>query len=331
MEFASLTENHAPHDGPRYEEENIWTHGRKVLLFFEQVLIMCQKHLSQKKRNGRQFLKDSIMIQFFMLAFTTFIIFQSATYYPSPHVYDRIPLPPLSKSAANGIFNQDSPGNEANYQLSKRLYYAPDNHAGVNALIAALTNLYPDVEVVGAADAAGINSIYENNLFDTWASLDFQLTSDQITTGQLITSQTQPSSVAYTISINPSIWGNLPTSNYTEPIKNKEVGPADLFWSSGYLTLQNFVDEFLVQQYNGAESFSVRSSHTPFPFLLLSSTCSLSGLIVGGNIRTTLPFVSYLREQNTRQHLHDSSNHLEMDRWNHLVDLSLCADHVVSH
>lgn len=262
MEFASLTENHATHDGPRYEEENIWTHGRKVLLFFEQVLIMCQKHFSQKKRNGRQFLKDSIMIQFFMLAFTTFIIFQSATYYPSPHVYDRIPLPPLSKSAPNGIFNQDSPGNEANYQLSKRLYYAPDNHAGVNALITALTNLYPDVEVVGAADTAGINSIYENNLFDTWASLDFQLTSDQITTGQLITSQTQPSSVAYTISINPSIWGNLPTSNYTEPIKNKEVGPADLFWSSGYLTLQNFVDEFLVQQYNGAESFSVSYSYS---------------------------------------------------------------------
>ena len=32
---------------------------------------------------------------------------------------------------------------------------------------------------------------------------------------------------------------------------------ADFFWSSGYLTLQNFVDTYLVQQYDGQEDFDV--------------------------------------------------------------------------
>lgn len=242
MEIESLSESH------------ILT---KLLLYIEQVFIMCQKHFSQRKRNGRQFLKDSIMIQFFTLAFMVFIINQASNYTPSPHFYGRIPLPPLSASAPNGVFNEDAPGNDNIDSLSQRLYYAPDNHVGVNALIDALTSLYPDVEAIGAATAADMNKIYENNLFDTWATLDFQLTANQLSSGLLIPSQSQVTDVSYTISINPTVWGNMPTSNYSSPIYNDEVAPSDLFWSSGYLTLQNFVEEYLVQQYNGQGDFSV--------------------------------------------------------------------------
>lgn len=232
----------------------------KALLFVEQVSIMCQKHISQRKRNGRQFLKDSIMIQFFTLAFIVFIINQASNYTASPHFYGRIPLPPLSKSATNGVFNEDAPGNLNVNSISQRLYYAPSNHAGVNALIDALIAVYPDVKAIGAADAADMNKIYENNLFDTWATLDFQLTANQLSSGRLIPSQSQVTDVSYTISVNPTIWGNLPTSNYSSPIYNNEVAPSDLFWSSGYLTLQNFVEEYLVQQYNGQGDFSVRET-----------------------------------------------------------------------
>lgn len=243
-----------------------------------------------------------------MLAFTTFIIFQSSTYYPSPHYYSRIPLPPLSKSAPNGIFNIDSPGNEQNYQLSRRLYYAPNNHHGVESLIAALTNLYPDIEAVGAPDTAGINAIYANNLFDTWASLDFQLDAEQLSTGELITSQIEPVNVAYTIAINPSIWGALPTYNFSSQIYNEEVTTADLFWSSGYLTLQNFVDEYLVQQYNGSTEFSIDAYVQRFPSSPLyddKTTVNITTIRqviwkwIGGTILSIclfVPILSYLIE-----------------------------------
>lgn len=288
MKFASWNENR---NAIPSQDEGLWGFLMKIILFFEQVVIMCQKHVSLK-RNSRQFLTDSIMMQFFLVNLTRSIMLQSSTYYETPHVYNRIPLPPLSKSSPNGIFNVNSPGNEERYQLSQRLYYAPNTHAGVNALMDALKNLYPDVEIEGVSDSDGITSMYEKNLFDTWASLDFQLNSDQVSSGLLITSQTQPSNVAYTISTNPTIWGNLPVYNYTSPIYNEEVGPADLFWSSGYLTLQNFVDEYLVQQYNGAEDFSVRKfilvvlhSFSPAVFIPIC-------ILLDRNVCSTLSFLT---------------------------------------
>lgn len=38
-----------------------------TMLFVEQVALMCLKHVNQKIRNGRQWWKDTIMIQFFLL------------------------------------------------------------------------------------------------------------------------------------------------------------------------------------------------------------------------------------------------------------------------
>jgi hypothetical protein len=44
-----------------------------VLCRVEQVVLMSRKHINQKQRKGRDFLKETIMIPFFVLAFTGFL------------------------------------------------------------------------------------------------------------------------------------------------------------------------------------------------------------------------------------------------------------------
>jgi hypothetical protein len=222
---------------------------RLIWVFFEQVLLMLQKHVSQKQRNGRQFWKDGVMIQFFTICFVTYILYANAGGFPYAYTYDYFRLPPLSDSQPWGIFNQDSTGNTMYTMISKRLYYQPNTHAGVNTLMASLQQTYPDITIVGSPDHDGINSLYESNLFDTWAAIEFELSDDQISTGNLITSQTTPSLVAYQVSMNPISWGALSTSNYTDAVYNKQNCEADAYWSSGYLTLQNYISTYLAKQY----------------------------------------------------------------------------------
>jgi hypothetical protein len=214
---------------------------------------VCQKHISQKQRNGRQFWKDTIMIQFFVLAFITYILYSASALFPSPYTYDLTTLPPLSSQEPWGIFGRNSEGNVADTLISKRLYYCPDNHAGVQDLINALVAKYPEIDAIGVADPQAVNDLYEANLFDTWASLQFTLSTEQQSSGKLILSQSTPTVVSYTILNNPSTYRGLPfsTDNYTDDVYNKQQAAADLFWSSGYLTLQNFVATYLAQQYDG--------------------------------------------------------------------------------
>jgi ATP-binding cassette subfamily A (ABC1) protein 3 len=221
-------------------------------LFCEQVGLVCLKNFSQKQRNGRQFWKDTVCIQFFTLSFVAYILYANTWTTDTPHPYSLTILPPLSSAKPWGIFNQNSNGNNDDTTISKRLYYSPNDHLGVQALIDALVAKYPSIEPVGAADMNGVNDLYESNLFDTWASLQFTLTTDQITTQKLVTSQTNPSVVSYTILNNPSTYGNSPlsTDNTTDKVYNDAQAAADLFWSSGYFTLQNFVATYLAQQYN---------------------------------------------------------------------------------
>jgi hypothetical protein len=47
---------------------NIWQVVQYLFLYVEQTFLMSLKHISQKRRNGRQFLKDGFMTQFFLLA-----------------------------------------------------------------------------------------------------------------------------------------------------------------------------------------------------------------------------------------------------------------------
>ena len=181
---------------------------RLIFLFFEQVLILCQKHVSQKQRNGRQFWKDTIMIQFFTLLFVYYILSNASTPTPDSEVYNKFQLPPLSDSKPYGIFNADSKGNNQYTIISKRLYYSPNNHEGIQSMIDALVLKYPDVKPIGAADYDEILILYQENLFDSWAALVFNLNDEQITTQKLIPDETTQTTVQYGIYINPINWGN---------------------------------------------------------------------------------------------------------------------------
>ena len=222
-----------------------------VRLFVEQVYLLLRKNISQKQRNGRQFWKDSVMIQFFICFFVTNIISSNSRLSPSADVYSYFKLPPLSSAKPWGIFNQDSKGNTIETIISKRLYYSPNNHPGVLDLIDNLVSTYPEIEAVGALNNDGINDLYKQNLFNSWASVQFSLNDDQVETGQLITSESTPSVVNYQIAIAPVNYGSpLPTFNYTDSVYNDQSSDADIFWSSGYLTLQNFIATYLAKNYS---------------------------------------------------------------------------------
>jgi hypothetical protein len=220
-------------------------------VYLEQVYLLLRKNMSQKQVNARSFWKDSIMIQFFTLSFLTLILYQNAGGSDSASEYSYFKLPPLSKQVPWGIFNDLSNGNSEGDDYSNRLYYSPQGHPGVENLITALITEFPDVEVVGAANNAGIDSLYEANIFNTWASLEFFLTPDQLSTGKLIPSESTPTTVSYQIAISPSNWDlSLTTGNYSDSVYNDQFCDADLFWSSGYMTLQNFVATYLAKNYS---------------------------------------------------------------------------------
>ncbi|RYG68763.1 hypothetical protein EON64_04450, partial [archaeon] len=325
--------------------------GRYAFLFCEQVLLMCQKHVSQKQRNGRQFWKDGFLTQLFVLAFLTYIIY-GASYIPaSPHTYDLSILPPLSDQTPWGVFGQDSKGNSLASVLSKRLYYCPQNHTGVDALISSLVAKYPQIEPVGADDPDGIKQLFEENLFDTWASMQFTLNSDQLSTGLLVTSQTNPSTVSYSILISPNIYQlNLATDNTTDTddLYNLQQAQADLFWSSGYMTLQNFVATYLATQYTTVDPdytvstglLSTCSVHINTHTFLISVaiellTCFLPSYlcaylwyvvcIADRHVLPALPQVPHLLGQGGRGHRQHPQRGVEMDRGHCAVHLPLRA------
>eukprot|EP01038_Epipyxis_sp_PR26KG_P005687 gene5687-7851_t len=234
-------------------------------LFIEQAITLSLKHVSQKQRKGRQTLKETFMIPLFVLLFITYVIYSSITVYPSPIVYQKHSLPPLSTEQPWGIFNIKSKGNVYYSLISKRLSYFPDNHAGINALIKDLVSTYPDITAQGFADIDEVVANYQSNLFDTWTTLAFSLNEEQIATGLLITSQTNSSIVDYSILINPTE-AILYQDNYTDTVYNKVAAPADAYWSSGYLTLQNFISSYLARQYDSVSSdFEINTSIQRYP------------------------------------------------------------------
>lgn len=231
-----------------------WQENKKLfLIFIDQVFIMFRKHVSQKQRNGRQFWKESLLIQFFALSFISYIIFTaSKSWHDSSENYSLAPLPPLSTTKPWGIFNEDSNGNDGSSSLSKRLYYSPNNHDGVNNLMASLVAKYPDIQSIGMANQDDVNDDFTKNMFDTWAYIQFSLTEEQQSSGLLIPSQTSATTVSYNILMNQ--YGTLPDDTYTDNVYNEMQASADLFWSSGYLTLQNFVATYLAQRYDNLVS-----------------------------------------------------------------------------
>jgi hypothetical protein len=210
---------------------------------------MCHKHISQKQRNGRQFWKETIMMQFFILSFITGILYLSSQPPVSTDFYNKFALPPLTEDGDMGVFNLTS---EINFGLatvvSKRLYFAPNNHTGIHYLIGNLTTKFPDIEAIGAKDYEGILNLYQENLFDTWSALIFDLDSEQWSSDLLVSNNGQTSTISYTIMVNPTNWGSpYPMWNFSSLVYNKISSETDLFWNTGYLTLQNYIATYLAQ------------------------------------------------------------------------------------
>jgi hypothetical protein len=109
-----------------------------VYLFFEQVGVMTWKNLHQKRLAGRSTLKE-ILTPLGLLGFWIYIMYQASLPLTYPDaVYVTRELPPLSSNGLWGIFR--SPDLDNVMQMpdvidSKRLYYSPNSHDGVNYLV----------------------------------------------------------------------------------------------------------------------------------------------------------------------------------------------------
>ena len=99
----------------------------------------------------------------FLFLFTGLLLLIASTVSFPSGVYLLHGLPPLSSNGYDwGIFSPDSPANnddDEGYIASDILYYTPNDHAGVNSVMSALQDLYPDVQVTGAASSDDIITV----------------------------------------------------------------------------------------------------------------------------------------------------------------------------
>lgn len=233
-------------------------------LYAEQIITMLKKCVGQRRRAGRSFLRETAMRQFFFLGFIDLLLYIliTSTAPPLNTTYQKHALPPLSTKGKWAMFDSNSTliAGSNQYYSAVDLYYSPNNHAGVTNLMNALKAEYPSVNIIGAVNPSDVQSLYQGNLFNTLGALQFNLTSEQVQTGKLVTSQTLPSTVFYTILINPIIQ-TLPTDNIDYSVLNDWPCLADTWWRSGYMTIQNFVGTYLAQQYDFVPSnYEVKSA-----------------------------------------------------------------------
>ena len=231
--------------------------GAMTWLWVEQVFLMSRKHINQKQRKGRDFLKETIMIPFFILAFVGYLFYNINRVVNSPDIYAVHNLPPLSDTGTWGIFNPNAKENTADdYIETKGLYYSPNNHQGVESLIAALVAEYPNVKASGFANPSDLYDQYRTEIFTVWAAIEFNLTTDQIATGKLVLGETVTSDVDYTILINEN-FVILPSEFTDSTVYNDQQSLADKWWTSGYMSIQNFVSTYLTRQYSASSTFQV--------------------------------------------------------------------------
>lgn len=140
------------------------------------------------------------------------------------------------------------------------MYYSPNDHQGVNELMGNFSERFPGVHLKGRKSSNKVKVEYEANLFETWASLEFDLSEEQIASGNLITSATELSTVNYDIRISP-IQMELPDSKTDSDVYEDSISLADSWANSGYLTIQNFVASHLAQSYDDVDpNFEVQYS-----------------------------------------------------------------------
>ena len=203
---------------------------------------------------------------------TMFTFLQSATFDPYfASQYELIRLPPLSAGGTWGIFqeppnpNDDNTMPDMNYVNVKKLFYSPQSHAGVQDFINALKIKYPDVEPEGADSVSDIDSIYEENLFTTWAAIQFDLTSDQLSSGSFFTTDGSVSNVKFTFRVSPSE-AILPDYEYDDLVYRDSVAQADWWYKAGYMTMQNFVSTYMTQKITNDATFTIDGFIQRYPY-----------------------------------------------------------------
>ena len=140
----------------------------------------------------------------------------------------------------------------------RNMYYSPNDNTGVNELMGNFSAKYPGVKLRGRKNNNKVSVEYESNLFSTWASLEFDLSEEQIATDSLITSNIGPSEVNYEIRISP-IQMVLPDSTEDSDVYEDSISLADTWANSGYLTIQRFIASHLASTYEGVDpDFEVR-------------------------------------------------------------------------
>jgi ATP-binding cassette subfamily A (ABC1) protein 3 len=227
-----------------------WT--EYLCVFFEQLILFMRKILAQKWTNGRETIKE-FLIPLVLIAMTMYIFAQSVNFdgYFAAN-YNLIRLPPLAEVNTNwGIF-QGPPGDDdnlepsLNYVSKERLYFSPASHAGVAELMSAMKTKYPAINLFGEDSSGDVSTQYDENIFTTWAALNFELTDEQISTGSFLTAENNGgvSNVKYTIRMNPQV-ALIPDFTFDDDVYRDAVASADWYAKSGYLTLQNFVTSYV--------------------------------------------------------------------------------------
>lgn len=226
---------------------------KQCLLAYEQSWILSFKHLSQKRRGGRTTLKEVVVTPFFLFLFTGVLMLVANTITFPDASYVLHQLPSLSfDTSTDGIFNSDSPSNNDDYLgyvSQTRIYYSPNTNNGVNELMQWLADENPSISVIGMESPEAIKQSYIENLFNTWAAVEFNLDDHQQELGVLVVPG-ETNAVDYNIRISLMV-SVLPDSPGVYEIYNDNSAAADSWSSSGYLTLQNSINTYLANVQTG--------------------------------------------------------------------------------
>lgn len=164
-----------------------------------------------------------------------------------------------------GVFNPSASFNKGptGPVTEKNIYYFPNNHTGVNELMASLGSTYPDLHIHGVSDLSDLVDNYQSNIFSTLYGIGFYLNAEQYSTGKFITAP-QGNIINYVLRVNPMA-ADLPTYEFDDQVYNNAGSNADAWVNSGYLTLQNFIRTYITNQYDGVTDFEVDTTVQRYP------------------------------------------------------------------
>jgi hypothetical protein len=227
------------------------------------------KNCRQLQRKGRITIKESVLVPLMWLLFVGLFFVLATNIETTDSIYKLHALPPLDSTSTWGIFNKDAEApmyRAGGNAVSKRLIYSPNTHSGVNLVMNKLSATYPDIDLVGVADKAALNDAYYQDLFTTWAAISFDLSASQISTDSFFPDINN--TVAYKIRISPLVTQNgFPEDYIDTDVYNDIFSYSDLYWNTGYLTLQNFIRTEITRNYKipQFENFTVDTFIQRYP------------------------------------------------------------------